>query len=121
MHDFADGPDALFDQLPTALGEVRKRRADFAIGQVLASAKQVPLPSMDRVRAARFLKPPTNPITIGVTLITGLVHNLMPVKEEPQPPAAERGRSGCPLVPDGPPGRRDRWHLGRARGGLPQA
>ncbi|HEY1971901.1 MAG TPA: glycosyltransferase, partial [Pseudonocardia sp.] len=76
MHDFAEGPDSLFEALPTALGEVRKRRSEFPDGQVLASAKQLPLPSMDRVRAARFLKPPTNPITIGATLVTGLVHNL---------------------------------------------
>ncbi|MDT7621427.1 MAG: galactofuranosylgalactofuranosylrhamnosyl-N-acetylglucosaminyl-diphospho-decaprenol, partial [Pseudonocardiales bacterium] len=82
MHDFAEGPEALFDQLPVALGEVRKKRSEFDDGRVLASAKQVPLPSMDRVRAARFLKPPTNPVTIGATLVSGLVHNLMPVKEQ---------------------------------------
>jgi galactofuranosylgalactofuranosylrhamnosyl-N-acetylglucosaminyl-diphospho-decaprenol beta-1,5/1,6-galactofuranosyltransferase len=81
MHDFAEGPDALFESLPTALGEVRRRRGEFNDGQVLASAKELPLPSMDRVRAARFLKPPTNPITIGVTLIGGLLHNIMPVNE----------------------------------------
>jgi galactofuranosylgalactofuranosylrhamnosyl-N-acetylglucosaminyl-diphospho-decaprenol beta-1,5/1,6-galactofuranosyltransferase len=82
MHDFAEGPDGLFEQLPIALGAVRARRSRFDDGRVLASAKQVPLPSMDRVRAARFLKPPTNPITIGVTLFSGLVHNLMPVRQE---------------------------------------
>ncbi|HZZ46426.1 MAG TPA: glycosyltransferase [Pseudonocardia sp.] len=82
MHDFCEGPLNLFDQLPTALGDVRKRRSDFDDGRVIASAKKLPLPSMDRVRAARFLKPPTNPITIGVTLVTGLVHNLMPVQPE---------------------------------------
>jgi galactofuranosylgalactofuranosylrhamnosyl-N-acetylglucosaminyl-diphospho-decaprenol beta-1,5/1,6-galactofuranosyltransferase len=82
MHDFAEGPKALFDQLPVALGEVRKRRAEFPDGQVLASAKDLPLPSMDRVRASRFLKPPTNPITIGATLISGLVHNILPVQPE---------------------------------------
>jgi galactofuranosylgalactofuranosylrhamnosyl-N-acetylglucosaminyl-diphospho-decaprenol beta-1,5/1,6-galactofuranosyltransferase len=82
MHDFAEGPHALFEQLPVALNEVRKRRAEFADGQVLASAKELPLPSMDRVRASRFLKPPTNPITIGATLVSGLVHNIMPVRPE---------------------------------------
>jgi galactofuranosylgalactofuranosylrhamnosyl-N-acetylglucosaminyl-diphospho-decaprenol beta-1,5/1,6-galactofuranosyltransferase len=82
MHDFAEGPSALFDQLPVALDEVRKRRAEFPDGQVLASAKDLPLPSMDRVRASRFLKPPTNPITIGATLISGLVHNILPVQPE---------------------------------------
>jgi galactofuranosylgalactofuranosylrhamnosyl-N-acetylglucosaminyl-diphospho-decaprenol beta-1,5/1,6-galactofuranosyltransferase len=49
---------------------------------VLPSAKDLPLPSMDRVRASRFLKPPTNPITIGATLVSGLVHNLLPVQAE---------------------------------------
>jgi galactofuranosylgalactofuranosylrhamnosyl-N-acetylglucosaminyl-diphospho-decaprenol beta-1,5/1,6-galactofuranosyltransferase len=80
MHDFAAGPGGLFDQLPSALGAVRSKRSEFADGRVLSSAKELPLPSMDRVRAARFLKPPTNPITIGATLLTGLVHNVMPVK-----------------------------------------
>jgi galactofuranosylgalactofuranosylrhamnosyl-N-acetylglucosaminyl-diphospho-decaprenol beta-1,5/1,6-galactofuranosyltransferase len=82
MHDFAEGPAALFDQLPVALGEVRKKRSEFDDGRVLASAKDLPLPSMDRVRASRFLKPPTNPITIGVTLISGLIHNVVPVQPE---------------------------------------
>ena len=82
MHDFAEGPLSLFDQLPTALSEVRKRRGEFDDGKVLSSAKQLPLPSMDRVRASRFLKPPTNPITIGVTLVSGLVHNVMPAQPE---------------------------------------
>ncbi|GAA5169104.1 glycosyltransferase [Pseudonocardia eucalypti] len=82
MHDFCEGPMALFDALPTALGEVRKKRAEFDDGRVLSSAKELPLPSMDRVRASRFLKPPTNPITIGATLISGLIHNIMPAQEE---------------------------------------
>jgi galactofuranosylgalactofuranosylrhamnosyl-N-acetylglucosaminyl-diphospho-decaprenol beta-1,5/1,6-galactofuranosyltransferase len=82
MHDFASGPDGLMGQLASALGTVRGKRSEFDDGRVLASAKELPLPSMDRVRAARFLKPPTNPITIGATLVSGLVHNLMPVKEQ---------------------------------------
>jgi galactofuranosylgalactofuranosylrhamnosyl-N-acetylglucosaminyl-diphospho-decaprenol beta-1,5/1,6-galactofuranosyltransferase len=82
MRDFAEGPLALFDQLPSSLGEVRARRGEFADGRVLASAKDLPLPSMDRVRASRFLQPPTNPITIGATLVSGLVHNLLPVQTE---------------------------------------
>ncbi|WP_084216134.1 glycosyltransferase [Pseudonocardia spinosispora] len=82
MQDFAEGPSALFEQLPTALGDVRKKRGEFPDGQVLSSAKELPLPSMDRVRASRFLKPPTNPITIGATLISGLIHNIMPVETQ---------------------------------------
>ncbi|WP_084211151.1 glycosyltransferase [Pseudonocardia acaciae] len=88
MHDFANGPHGLFDLLPAALGSVRKRRGEFDDGRVLASAKELPLPSMDRVRASRFLKPPTNPITIGATLVSGLIRNIMPAQprhhERPQ-------------------------------------
>ncbi|GAB2919286.1 glycosyltransferase [Rhodococcus aerolatus] len=80
--DFLAGPDALFGQLPTALAEVRARRGEFDDGTVLASSRTLPLPSMDAVKAERFLKPPTNPVTIGATLAAGLVHNVMPPKDE---------------------------------------
>ncbi|WP_127781681.1 glycosyltransferase [Rhodococcus sp. X156] len=82
IRDFLAGPDALFDQLPTALGEVRSARSEFDDGKVLASSRALPLPSMDAVKAERFLKPPTNPVTIGATLAASLVHNVLPVKEE---------------------------------------
>jgi galactofuranosylgalactofuranosylrhamnosyl-N-acetylglucosaminyl-diphospho-decaprenol beta-1,5/1,6-galactofuranosyltransferase len=82
IRDFLSGPDTLFDQLPTALGDVRRERGTFDDGRVLPSSRGLPLPSMDAVRAERFLKPPTNPLTIGVTLLKSLVHNLLPAKAE---------------------------------------
>jgi len=88
IKDFLAGPEALFGQLPTALGEVRAARSKFDDGTVLPSSRSLPLPSMDAVKAERFLKPPTNPVTIGKTLASSLVHNVLPVKpkhhENPQ-------------------------------------
>ncbi len=82
IRDFLAGPQALFGQLPTALGEVRAERSRYDDGAVLASSRSLPLPSMDAVKAERFLKPPTNPVTIGATLASGLAHNLLPTKPE---------------------------------------
>jgi len=82
IKDFLAGPSALFDQLPTALGDVRAARSEFDDGTVLPSSRTLPLPSMDAVKAERFLKPPTNPVTIGATLATALVHNVLPAKPE---------------------------------------
>lgn len=45
-----------------------------------SSSRILPLPSMAAVKAERFMKPPTNPVTIGATLTSALVHNLLPVK-----------------------------------------
>jgi galactofuranosylgalactofuranosylrhamnosyl-N-acetylglucosaminyl-diphospho-decaprenol beta-1,5/1,6-galactofuranosyltransferase len=82
IQDFMAGPQHLFDMLPSALPDVRKQRSEFDDGRVLDSAKQFPLPTMDSVKAERFLKPPTNPITKVKTLAEGLVHNLLPAKPE---------------------------------------
>ncbi len=82
IRDFLAGPQALFGQLPTALGEVRSERGRYDDGTVLASSRSLPLPSMDAVKAERFLKPPTNPVTIGATLASSLAHNLLPTKTE---------------------------------------
>ena len=82
IQDFLAGPQKLFGLLPNALPEIRELRAQFADGQVLPSAKQFPLPTMDPLVAEHFLKPPANPVTIGKTLASGLVHNLLPVKHE---------------------------------------
>src|SRR5215217_4749260 len=51
IRDFAAGPDSLFDQLPVALGKVRQRRTEFADGQILPSARRLPLPSMNSIMA----------------------------------------------------------------------
>jgi galactofuranosylgalactofuranosylrhamnosyl-N-acetylglucosaminyl-diphospho-decaprenol beta-1,5/1,6-galactofuranosyltransferase len=82
IQDFLAGPDRLFELLPSALPEVNRQRAEFDDGRVLESARQFPLPTMDAVRAERFLKPPKNPITKIKTLSQGLVHNLLPVKPQ---------------------------------------
>lgn len=78
IRDFLAGPQALFDKLPTALGEVRARCADFPDGQVVDS-QQLPLPARGQIDVQRMLTPPTNPITIGVTLLARLAHQLRPV------------------------------------------
>jgi len=82
IKDFLAGPDRLFDLLPAALPDVSRRRREFDDGRVLPSSRDFPLPSMDAVRAERFLRPPTNPVTKLKTLATGLVHNLWPAKPE---------------------------------------
>ncbi|MGH3697778.1 MAG: glycosyltransferase [Pseudonocardiaceae bacterium] len=78
IRDFMAGPHALFDKLPTALGEVRARCAEFTDGQVMDS-QELPLPAGGRLEATRMLKPPTNPVTIGVTLLRRLAHQLRPI------------------------------------------
>ena len=82
IKDFLAGPDHLFDLLPAVLPDVRARRGEFDDGRVLPSASDFPLPSMDAVRAERFLRPPTNPVAKVKMLGTGLVHNLLPAKPE---------------------------------------
>ncbi len=82
IQDFLAGPDALFDALPTALGEIRTKRSEFTDATVLPSSRSLPLPSMDAVKAEQFLKPPVNPVAIGATLATGLVHNVLPPKAQ---------------------------------------
>ncbi|MGH3904504.1 MAG: glycosyltransferase [Pseudonocardiaceae bacterium] len=81
IRDFLAGPDALFEKLPTALGEVRSRLAEFADGQVLDS-RELPLPAGGRAEVERMLTPPTNPITIGATLLKRLTHQLRSVEPE---------------------------------------
>ncbi|MCO1581531.1 glycosyltransferase [Crossiella sp. SN42] len=78
IRDFLDGPKSLFRKLPTALGEIREQRAEYDDGRVLPSARRLPLPSMDAVKAERFLRPPGNPLTIARTLLSALVHNVLP-------------------------------------------
>ncbi|HEX5121316.1 MAG TPA: glycosyltransferase [Pseudonocardiaceae bacterium] len=82
IQDFMAGPQRLFELLPSALPEVNKQRAEFDDGRVLESARQFPLPTMDAVRAERFLKAPKNPITKIKILSQGLVHNLVPPKPQ---------------------------------------
>lgn len=78
IRDFMAGPEALVDRLPTALGDVRRCCAEFADGQVVPS-RELPLPSRNQLSVQRMLKPPTNPVTIGATLLKRLAHQLRPV------------------------------------------
>jgi galactofuranosylgalactofuranosylrhamnosyl-N-acetylglucosaminyl-diphospho-decaprenol beta-1,5/1,6-galactofuranosyltransferase len=83
IRDFLAGPEALFDKLPTALGEVRARCADFTDGQVVDS-QELPLPAGGRLALQRMLKPPTNPVTIGATLLKRLAHQMRSVDARAQ-------------------------------------
>jgi galactofuranosylgalactofuranosylrhamnosyl-N-acetylglucosaminyl-diphospho-decaprenol beta-1,5/1,6-galactofuranosyltransferase len=83
IRDFLAGPQALFDKLPTALGEVRARCADFTDGQVVDS-QELPLPAGGRLALQRMLKPPTNPVTIGAMLLKRLAHQLRPIDARTQ-------------------------------------
>jgi galactofuranosylgalactofuranosylrhamnosyl-N-acetylglucosaminyl-diphospho-decaprenol beta-1,5/1,6-galactofuranosyltransferase len=84
IRDFMAGPQALFDKLPTALGEVRARCAEFPDGQVVDS-QELPLPARGQRDVQRMLTPPTNPVTIGATLLKRLAHQLRPVEVRPRP------------------------------------
>ncbi|CAN5205992.1 glycosyltransferase [soil metagenome] len=86
IEDLLRGQDALFDLLTTALPTIREQRAEFLDGQVRDSSSDFPLPSMDAARAERFLKPPTNPVTIARGVAGALAHNLLPTDAS----AAER-------------------------------
>ncbi|MBV9651571.1 MAG: glycosyltransferase [Pseudonocardiales bacterium] len=83
IRDFLAGPQSLFDKLPTVLGEVRARCADFTDGQVVDS-QELPLPAGGRQALQRMLKPPTNPVTISATLLKRLAHQLRPVDTHAQ-------------------------------------
>ena len=83
IRDFMAGPQALFDKLPTALGEVRSRCAEFTDGQVVDS-HELPLPARGQLDVQRMLTPPTNPVTIGATLLKRLAHQLRQVDARAQ-------------------------------------
>jgi galactofuranosylgalactofuranosylrhamnosyl-N-acetylglucosaminyl-diphospho-decaprenol beta-1,5/1,6-galactofuranosyltransferase len=85
LRDFMAGPDLLFQLLPTALPTVREQRVTYLDGKTLGSSSDLPLPSMSSVKAERFMKPPTNPVTIGRTLISALLHNLRPLNRNLEP------------------------------------
>jgi galactofuranosylgalactofuranosylrhamnosyl-N-acetylglucosaminyl-diphospho-decaprenol beta-1,5/1,6-galactofuranosyltransferase len=84
--DFLAGPERLFPLLPTALPTALKHQGDYSDGRVVGSSADLPLPSMGAIKAERFMKPPTTPLSIGRTLLAALVHNL----RRPRPDAADR-------------------------------
>ena len=77
--DFLDGPDRLFDDLPTSVVRAREERKLHSDGRVLESSGELPLPSMSAAETIRFRKIPTNPLAIGKTLAKAIVHNARPV------------------------------------------
>ncbi|WNV74784.1 glycosyltransferase [Geodermatophilus sp. DSM 44513] len=80
--DFLAGPERLFPLLPTALPTALEHQGDYPDGRVIPSSSELPMPSMGAVKAERFMKPPTTPVTIGRTLLAALAHNLRPPKAE---------------------------------------
>jgi galactofuranosylgalactofuranosylrhamnosyl-N-acetylglucosaminyl-diphospho-decaprenol beta-1,5/1,6-galactofuranosyltransferase len=84
--DFLAGPEKLFPLLPTALPIALEHQGDYPDGRVVGSSSDLPLPSMGAVKAERFMKPPTTPVTIGRTLLAALLHNV----RAPKPETAER-------------------------------
>ncbi|MGY1606892.1 glycosyltransferase [Geodermatophilus sp. SYSU D00700] len=82
--DFLAGPERLFPLLPTALPTALRHQGDHPDGVVLPSSSDLPLPSLGAVKAERFMKPPTTPLTIGRTLLAAMAHNLRKPKPESQ-------------------------------------
>jgi galactofuranosylgalactofuranosylrhamnosyl-N-acetylglucosaminyl-diphospho-decaprenol beta-1,5/1,6-galactofuranosyltransferase len=80
--DFLAGPERLFPLLPTALPTALEHQGDYPDGRVLGSSSELPLPSMGAIKAEKFMKPPTTPVTIGRTLVAALAHNLRKPKAE---------------------------------------
>lgn len=76
LRDFLAGPEVLFPTLPTALGDIRAKRAEFDDGRPLDSATQVPLSNLNALAAQVFPGPPTRPIPIAKGLARSIVHNL---------------------------------------------
>jgi galactofuranosylgalactofuranosylrhamnosyl-N-acetylglucosaminyl-diphospho-decaprenol beta-1,5/1,6-galactofuranosyltransferase len=77
--DFLAGPEGLFGGMPQSVVRAREVRATHADGQVLPSSADLPLPSMPTAKAVRFRRIPVNPLSIGKTLISGLLNNARPV------------------------------------------
>ena len=58
LRDFLAGPEALFPNLATVLGQVRATRAEYDDGRPLDSATQVPPSSLDALASQAFPVPP---------------------------------------------------------------
>src|SRR3954451_15254517 len=80
--DFLAGPARLFPLLPTALPTALEHQGDHPDRVVLPSSSPLPMASMGAVKAERFMKPPTTPVTIGRTLRAALVHNVLSPKQD---------------------------------------
>ncbi|MCQ4120512.1 glycosyltransferase [Rhodococcus tibetensis] len=77
--DFLQGPEHIFELLPTALGNVHAMRKEFPDAVVLPSSTSLPLPSGAEVGAVGL---PGNPLAKIVRLGKGLVHNVKPAHQE---------------------------------------
>jgi galactofuranosylgalactofuranosylrhamnosyl-N-acetylglucosaminyl-diphospho-decaprenol beta-1,5/1,6-galactofuranosyltransferase len=88
LRDFLAGPGTLFDNLPTVLGAIRAKRAEFDDGRPLDSTTQVPLSDLDALGAQLFPEPPTRRVAIVKGLVRSITHNLRKVdpasREVPQ-------------------------------------
>jgi galactofuranosylgalactofuranosylrhamnosyl-N-acetylglucosaminyl-diphospho-decaprenol beta-1,5/1,6-galactofuranosyltransferase len=84
LRDFLAGPEALFENLPTVLGQVRATRAEYDDGRPLDSATQVPLSELDALAAQVFPEPPTGKFAIVKGLARSVVHNLRAPNPEHQ-------------------------------------
>ena len=80
--DFLAGPERLFPLLPTALPTALEHQRDYPDGVIVPSSSDLPLPAMGAIKAERFMKPPTTPLSIGRTLAAAFVHNVRPPKSE---------------------------------------
>ena len=76
LRDFLAGPEALFANLATILGDIRSTRAQYDDGRPLDSASQVPLSELDALAAQAFPDPPTKKVAIAKGLVQSIVHNL---------------------------------------------
>ncbi|MGK2867218.1 MAG: glycosyltransferase [Mycobacterium sp.] len=74
MDDFLAGPEHIFSILESALPDVRKMRTEFPDAVVLESATVLPAPSDKRWR--KKVNIPTNPLSIGIRLTRGVLHQL---------------------------------------------
>jgi galactofuranosylgalactofuranosylrhamnosyl-N-acetylglucosaminyl-diphospho-decaprenol beta-1,5/1,6-galactofuranosyltransferase len=92
MRDFLTGPKALWGSLPTALGAVRARRAEFADGAVVSSAAELPRPSIGARESQLWPQPPVGKVAQVGALLRGLRHQLRPV----DPVAYERPQRNVP-------------------------
>jgi galactofuranosylgalactofuranosylrhamnosyl-N-acetylglucosaminyl-diphospho-decaprenol beta-1,5/1,6-galactofuranosyltransferase len=76
LRDFLAGPEALFPNLATVLGQVRATRAEYDDGRPLDSATDVPPSSLDALASQAFPVPPTSKPAILKNLARGVVRNL---------------------------------------------
>lgn len=76
LRDFLAGPEALFPKLPTVLGEIQAKRAEYDDGRPLDSATQVPLSELDELAAQTFPEAPTSKVAIVKGLARSVLRNL---------------------------------------------